>query len=309
VTGERVAGEPNGFTDQHAWTHWSPKLGISARLAPGLLAYGSWTRAYRSGGYNLRITAPAAFVAVATANGAAFDAERVDSFEGGLKYASPDGKASLHLAAYRTNIRNMQRETSLSSGASGLAQSVYNTADARITGFEAEASYRPLPGLTLSANLGHIDAQYTTVRVDISGDNAITAADAALALPRVPKWTYGFALSHDLPLGGNMGLASRVAFQHRSKYAYTDTNFGWVGALDNLDADLTLRLPVKGWSLSLYGRNLLDQVQFGGDTQIPFGAGAFSDGNNRPFDPAPAAGTFSPLMKGRVLGVEVTLEY
>ena len=43
----------------------------------------------------------------------------------------------------------------------------------------------------------------------------------------------------------------------------------------------------------------------GGDTQLPFAGGTFSDGNNRPFDPRPAAGTFSPVQKGRVLGVEL----
>ena len=61
--------------------------------------------------------------------------------------------------------------------------------------------------------------------------------------------------------------------------------------------------------LTVFGRNLLDQVQFGGDTQLPFAGGAYSDGNNRPFDPHPAAGTFSPLEKGRTLGIEVALDF
>ena len=60
--------------------------------------------------------------------------------------------------------------------------------------------------------------------------------------------------------------------------------------------------------MTVFGRNLLDQVQFGGDTQIPFGAGAYSDGTNAPFDPRPAAGTFSPLAKGRVIGIEVAID-
>ena len=137
----------------------------------------------------------------------------------------------------------------------------------------------------------------------------VGAADYALALPRVPKWTWGGSLTHELPLGAVSSLVSRVSYQRRSRYAYTDKNFGWVGASDWLDADLTWNLPVKGISLSVYGRNLLDEVQFGGDTQIPFGAGAFSDGNNRPFDPRPAAGTFSPLYKGRGVGVEATFDF
>ncbi len=66
---------------------------------------------------------------------------------------------------------------------------------------------------------------------------------------------------------------------------------------------------MDGLSLSIYGKNLLDQVLAGGDTQLPFGTGPFSNGVNRPFDPNPAAGTFSPLMKGRQIGVEAMFEF
>ena len=70
--------------------------------------------------------------------------------------------------------------------------------------------------------------------------------------------------------------------------------------------------------MSLYGRNLLDEVQAGGDTQLPFGgnvAALAPEGENRangvnaPFDSNPAAGTFSPLKKGRLVGLELTLSY
>jgi iron complex outermembrane receptor protein len=54
---------------------------------------------------------------------------------------------------------------------------------------------------------------------------------------------------------------------------------------------------------------VLDEVQFGGDTQLGFAGGAMSDGNSRPFDPRPAAGTFSPLAKGRLFGVELAISY
>ena len=80
-------------------------------------------------------------------------------------------------------------------------------------------------------------------------------------------------------------------------------------ASDQLDGSLALKLRDKGISITLYGRNLLDQVQFGGDTQLPFAGGAYSDGVNAPFDPHPAAGTFSPLNKGRVLGIELAADF
>lgn len=309
-TNSLIPTEVNGFTDKRSWQSWTPKLGLTWQAAERVLAYGHWTRGYRSGGYNLRITAPAAFLAnAAIAGSPAFDEEKVDSYELGLKLQTADKRGTLNLAAYRTNVKGMQREINLSSPTAGVAQSIYNTADARITGWEAEGRYRLGSALVLTGNVGFIDAEYTRILFDISGDGAIGAADLALALPRVPRWTWGLGAVHEASLGEVSRLVSRVSFQHRSRYAYTDNNFGWVDASDNLDASVTWYLPVKGMSVSLWGKNLLDQVQFGGDTQIPFGAGAFSDGNNRPFDPRPAAGTFSPIAKGRVVGVDFGVEF
>lgn len=304
-TNTLVPGESNGFSDRRSTSNWSPKIGLSWRMTADAMAYASWSRAYRAGGYNLRITQPAAFLALGNR---AFDDERVDSYEVGLKLTTHDHRATLNLAAYRTDVQGVQREISIASATSGLAQSVYNTADARIWGGEAEASIEVAPNLRITANAGYIDAEYTNVFFDISGDNAITAADYALALPRAPKWTYGAGFEHRLRLGGDTSIVSRMTIQHRDRYAYTDNNFGWVDASDNLEANVTWNLPVKGLSLAIYGRNLLDQVQFGGDTQIPFG-GLLSDGNNRPFDPRPSAGTFSPLAKGRVIGAEVEMTF
>ncbi len=98
-------------------------------------------------------------------------------------------------------------------------------------------------------------------------------------------------------------------YQHRARYAYTDNNYGWVDAIDSLDASIGVDLGRPAMRISLYGRNLLDQVQFGGDTQLGFAGGPNSDGNNRPFDARPATGTFSPLMKGRRIGAEFAFRF
>ncbi|QQN75071.1 TonB-dependent receptor [Croceicoccus sp. YJ47] len=308
-----VTGEDNGFSDARAWNSLSPRIALSYAIVPVANAYASWTRGHRSGGYNLRVTQPAAFQDVADLLGsAAFDEERVDSFEAGFKYRSPGGRAALTLAAFWTEVDDLQREVSVASVASGLAQSVYNTADARIRGGEIAGHFAVSPIVTIRANAGYIDAQYRRVFQDISGDGVIDGADRALALPRVPEWTYGAGAVANLPVPGvrqGAMLTAGADFQHRDRYAYTDNNFGYVDAFDNLDASIGIDLGDPGIRLTLFGRNLLDNVQFGGDTQIPFAAGPFSDGENTPFDPAPAAGTFSPLIKGRRVGVELAFDW
>ncbi len=129
-----------------------------------------------------------------------------------------------------------------------------------------------------------------------------------LALPRVPETTWGVGFIWDVDLGDKGTLVSRANFQHRDEFAYSDNNFGWVQAADMVDANLTWNTPYRGLSVSIYGKNLLDEVTAGGDTQVPFG-GPLSNGVNLPFDAYPAAGTFSPLSKGRRIGLEVSLEH
>ena len=214
----------------------------------------------------------------------------------------------LNLAAYVTEVDNMQREVNQSSLSAGVAQSIFNTADASIFGLEAEARYRVADSLLLTGNIGYIDAAYSRVLFDISSDGVVDARDANLRLPRVPELTWGLGLIHELELDSST-ILSRINLQYRDDFAYTDNNFGFIQEATNLDANITWKTPVEGLSLSIYGKNLLDEVQAGGDTQLPFGTGAFSNGVNQPFDPSPAAGTFSPLSKGRQVGAEVTFEF
>lgn len=313
-----IPTENNGFTDSNSWDNLSPRLGFQYFTEDSnRQLYGSWSRGYRSGGYNFRITAPAAFEAIfPVGSDRSFDEEQVDSYELGIKMDSEDRRLQFNAAVFQTDVKDMQRELNLSDPTAGVLQTIINTADATIRGFEAEGRIRATDNLLFSANLGVIDAEYDSVLFDISSDGAVNGADLALALPRVPELTYGAGVIHELDMGDFGGLTSRLDYQFRDEFAYTDNNFGYVQEADMLDMNLAWQTPMDGVTLSFYGRNLLDTVQVGGDTQIPFGGAVAplnpgatnrSNGVNRPFDANPAVGTFSPLKKGRVLGLELTI--
>ncbi|WP_086619213.1 TonB-dependent receptor [Erythrobacter tepidarius] len=301
------ATETNGFTDRVRFRNLSPKLGLQYEFANSQV-YGHWSRGFRSGGYNFRITNVPVFNRAFLATGSlGFDEEKVDNYEIGGKFQTMDGAFTLNAAAYITKIGNMQREVNLADPGAGVVQNILNTADATITGFEAEARMRVSDSLAFTANIGIVDAEYDRVLFDISGDGLITDADLALSLPRVPPITVGAGLIHELDLGSS-NILTRINYQYRDEAAYTDDNLGWLNALSNLEANITWNTPIQGLSLSLYGRNLLDEVQEGGDTQVPFG-GPNSTGVRRPFAPNPTAGTFSPLMRGRNVGIEAMFEF
>jgi iron complex outermembrane receptor protein len=301
------ATEVNGFTDDVRFRNVSPKLGLQYEFANSQI-YGHWSRGFRSGGYNFRITnVPVFNRAVAATGNLFFSEEQVDSYEIGGKFQTEDGSFILNVAGYVTKISDLQREVNLADPGAGVVQNILNTADATITGFEAEARMRVSDALVVTANLGLIDDRYDSILFDISGDGLINDRDLALRIPRVPEVTWGMGVVHELVLGDSE-ILTRVNYQYRDEFAFTDDNLGFIQDVSNLEANITWVTPVEGLSLSLYGRNLFDEVQAGGDTQVPFG-GPRSTGVRRPFADNPTAGTFSPLQRGRNVGVEALFEF
>ncbi|MEO0466574.1 MAG: TonB-dependent receptor [Pseudomonadota bacterium] len=319
ITGTNpITGGNNGFTDSDDWSNVTPKVGFQYFYNDNAQIYGNYTRGFRSGGYNFRITAPAQFEAIfPEGESRAFDEETVDSFEVGVKMETEDGRGQLNTAVFFTQIEDMQREVNVSDPIAGVVQTIVNTADADIAGLELEGRYAFGDNFLVTANLGLIEAEYQDVRFDISGDGAIDGADLDLSIPRVPEVTWGVGAIYDVDMGEAGLLTLRANYQYRDEFAYTDNNFGFIQQADILRGDITWQTPYDGLSLSLFGNNLLDEVQAGNDTQLSFGgafAGFAPGGQNLstevavPFADNPTGGTFSPLKKGRVVGVELTFE-
>ncbi len=137
----------------------SPKFGFQYKFDDSQI-YAHWTRGYRSGGYNFRITNATVFETVvvpATGGNFGFDEERVDNYEIGGKFQTSDGALTVNAAVYLTKIDDMQREVNQSSPTAGVSQFILNTADAEILGFEAEGRARITDNLIFTANIGIID--------------------------------------------------------------------------------------------------------------------------------------------------------
>jgi len=283
------------FVNDDKWDDVTPKVGLQWRPTDDVQAYGFWTKGFRSGGYNLRSTSFAAPPGPT-------DQEEVDAYELGVKVDWPGGRVRTNLAVYHNEITDMQREVNLANPGVAVLQIVRNTADATIQGFEIEAQARVAASLLLTASYGYTEGEYDSIRFDISGDGVINAIDFGLTIPRLAESTYGAGFLHELPLGGS-SLTTRVNFFHRDESPYTDNNLGVLNAADMLDASIGLRLMDEKLGISLFGRNLLDEVTEGNDTQLPDAPIFGGDG------PGPRRPTFSPLNKGRVYGAELTYRF
>ncbi|WP_417459329.1 TonB-dependent receptor [Kordiimonas sp.] len=300
---------PDDVSDKDDWSNVTPKIGLQYSVSETLQTYASYTKGFRSGGYNFRITNPAAFLEQAAQAGSlSFDEESVDAYELGLKYRSDDGGFTMNVAGFLNRVDNMQREVNVASATSGVSQFILNTADAEILGLEMEATVRLSETFLLMGNIGLIDASYQDVRSDISGDGVTDTNDLGLEIPRVPDATYGVGFIWDKNIGRAGHLTLRSNLQYKDAFAYSDNNLGWISDATMLDASLAWQTPITGLTVSVYGKNLLDEAIAGNDTQLPFG-GPLSTGRAQPFADRPQGGTFSTLKRGRVLGLELIMAF
>ncbi|MGL6161443.1 TonB-dependent receptor [Microbulbifer sp.] len=282
------------FDDSESWSAFTPKVGLQWNLSDSAQLYSFWTKGFRSGGYNFRNAG------INPATGMPYppqvtDQEEQTSFEVGAKAEWLDGRLRTNMALFHNTIDDMQREENLPDALTGVAQIIRNTADATIRGAELETLAAVSDSLLLSFSLGYVDGDYDRVNGDISGDGVVDEVDLGLDIPRLAPWTYGVGLVHDLALGSAGTLTSRINFNHRDASPYTDNNRGMLSEVDMLDFSVGYRPSGGNYHLALFGKNMLDEVSEGNNTQLPITLGG-------------VGASFTPLNKGQVVGVELTYD-
>ncbi len=283
----RIAGDcTEDFVSSDSWNNFTPKAGFEWRVVDFMNLYAHWTQGVRSGGYNFRNTS------LAFAPGP-FDEEKVNAYELGFKVQPGDGKATINAAFFVNDVSDMQREINLADPLAGVVQVIRNTADATIWGVEIEAQIAFTDHFVVLGNVGHTEGNYDSVLFDISSDGVINDADLRLDIPRLAPWTYGIGFVHTLPLSDSVNVDTRFNYSHRDRAFYTDNNLGFLNEVDLIDAAIALNFGSA--ILSVYGKNLTNEVNFGGDTQLPVAN--------------IGGGTFSPLQKGRRVGVELQVGF
>jgi len=278
------------FVDDDSWSTVAPKLGLSYSLADNAQVYGYWTRGFRSGGYNLRNTSfdPADVPGP-------FDEEVVDAFEVG--YKSTYSRGRINAALFYNDVSDMQREINYA-GPIGVVQLVRNTADAQIMGVELDGTFSATDNIILTASLGYTNSEYTSMKADLNRDGVIDSTDESLELPRAPELTYSVGINYDADIGEWGFMSTRLSYAYRDEEAYTDDNLGYILDQEIVNAGIDFTSNDGHWNFGLYGKNLLNDVKHGGDTQLP-----------DTISGVPAGGTFAPLSKGRIYGVEVTYNF
>lgn len=275
---------------------------VDLQVGPDQIVYGSYSRGFRSGGFNGRAATPSSL--------GPFEPEIVDAFEIGLKADWLDNRLRTNFALYQTNYDNKQEEVVRATAPEFAALNpqetvVENAASARIRGFEAEIVAVPTDRLTFNASLSIIDADYRDFLRDIDGDlvpDDVSSLDLRRAAP--VTWSAGFDYIYPI---GDSELQLNTIIRFTDEYTtcivadplalqrgvVTNDIRCTVDTKELLDTTLSYRVPFgrSEVKFSVFGRNLFDDR--GINSTLPV-AGLF---------------TFAGVRAPRQFGAEIQFTY
>ncbi|RYE00010.1 MAG: TonB-dependent receptor [Sphingomonadales bacterium] len=217
---------------------------LQYRWNDAISTYASYSRSFKSGGFNTRYNAaPAGNLPVP------FAEESVTSYEVGAK--TNIGRLRLNFAAFEAQYDDIQlifRQ--------GVVPLLFNAGKASIRGLEVEASYRSPWGLTFDGGLSLLDDKIKNVTPVPGATATVTPADD---LPFTPDVQANFGISYAIRLGGDTTLTPRVDGSYTSKITFI------TGSIPQIEEDgyfvgnasLTLKLG-NGLDVSGGVTNILD---------------------------------------------------
>ena len=180
---------------------FTPSVTLDYQLSEQVLAYATFSRGFKSGGFTQRVFPPE-FVTPS------FNPEFARVFEFGVKSELFDRRLRLNLAAFDTKYTDLQIVV-----AEGFAPKVRNAGKATIRGFEAEAEAKLATWLGATGSLSYLDAHYDTV------DARALPVTVASKLANTPEWTSSMGVS----VTPDSGAAGRLVIQ--GDWSYRSATF------------------------------------------------------------------------------------
>ena len=234
-----------------------PSVNVQYDVTPDVMVYASYAGGFKAGGWAI---------------GQGFDVfgpESVDAFEAGIKASWLGRRLTTNVTVFTSTYKDLQESTTIIDG-SGLNQSVIaNVGKARSRGVEMEVGLRPVPGLSLFANVSYLDAKYLEypnapcTQLQIVTQGASCTQDlAGKRKAYAPEWSgsvngsYEFALTSDLvmKLGSWLYFSSGYYQQASIDPLFYQPSYG------KLDLRAAIGSADERWELAVIGKNVTDKV-------------------------------------------------
>jgi iron complex outermembrane receptor protein len=202
---------------KETWSEFTPRISIDHHFNDSVMAYLSWSRGFRSGGWNGRASTPP--------NIGPYDPETVDSYEVGLRSTLFDNRLQFNATIFRTEYDDKQESEIFAFGTS-TETVVNNAAQATIDGFEIEARFVPTDRLQFRLAVGHTDGEYDEFIATNRLTGMVEDISDTFEFGFAPEWNYNVGIDYLLPIG-DLGM---LIFN--GNYAWADETTGNFGQPD-----------------------------------------------------------------------------
>ncbi|PKP82670.1 MAG: hypothetical protein CVT79_04305 [Alphaproteobacteria bacterium HGW-Alphaproteobacteria-18] len=225
------------------WDAFTPRFALNWKAADNVMVYASAAKGYKSGGFQ-------GLSGTAAGASTAYDPEFAWGYEIGAKTEWLQRRLILNAALFKTDYEDLQ----ISQLVPLCCVVVSNAAKAEIQGFEVEFVGRLTDQFRIDGSYSYLDTEFVEYQIpgsDFTGNE----------LPRSPSDKFNMGAQYEAPLGDWRVLA-------RIDYAWVGDAFFEASNIDaqlwpshdNLDARLALTLPDDRWEVSLWGKNLTDEL-------------------------------------------------
>jgi iron complex outermembrane receptor protein len=254
---------PAGDSDSRSEDAVTGTFNVSYEFLPTLTSYLSYSRGYKSGGYNFD---RAGFTTPATPNARdlAFSEETVDAYEFGLKGEFFDRSLTANLAIFHQKFSGFQLIEY-----TGINFVVRSLSEAISEGAELELTWRPMEGLTITNGLTYTDAYYPT--------NAGNLGYSGRDMEQSPDWVNVTSVTYEFPIGEQLTGVAYIDNRYSSEF--------FTGGFDPnriqpsfsvANARFSLRGPDESWAVDIWARNVFDKDYYRRVIPATFQAGSYS---------------------------------
>jgi iron complex outermembrane receptor protein len=255
------------------WDEPTYRLLVSNQFTDDLYGYASFSHGFKSGGYSDQTgSAPLTFPDGSLIPAAArqYEPEEADSLELGVKWDFWDDRARLNTAVFYVEYTDMQRAAIVTQGI--LQETiVFNAAEVPAYGFELEGSFLFSEQWSGRFNAGYINAEYDEFELDFDLDGTVDQDLSGRDVTRTPEFSFGADITYDTQLGtiGNLRAQASVYYQDENTFYYAaepslpDGGEQFDTKIEDytlVDAFLTYTHRSDKWYVSIYGKNLTDEI-------------------------------------------------
>jgi len=227
----------------------SGKVVLTVKPIEDVMLYGSYTRGYKGPAFNVF------FNHVAPNNAVPIDEETSDAFEVGLKSQFFDNRVQLNATAFTVTYDGYQANNFIQLNGVTISN-LTNAGSVRSTGFEVDAIYAPIDGLSITTAVAYADAKVVKFNPNPS-TNAANAQNGT-KLPLAPSWTWNVGANYETAINDDFAIHLNAGYNHVGSQF---SGLGQTGLIDGrglLNASIGLSDTADSWRLTLIGRNLAD---------------------------------------------------